>query len=51
METPRPDRLEEEDVMIPARRAQLSFADGLIAEQVHDLGGTLDAACRRGAQR
>lgn len=36
METPGPDR-REEDVMIPARRAQLSFADGLIAEQVHDL--------------
>ncbi len=37
METPGPVRREEEDLMIPARRAQLSFADGLIAEQVHDL--------------
>jgi transposase, IS5 family len=27
----------EEDLMIPARRVQLSFADGFIAEQVDDL--------------
>jgi hypothetical protein len=26
-----------EDLMIPARRVQLSFADGFIAEQVDDL--------------
>jgi transposase, IS5 family len=36
METPGPHR-RGQDVMIPARRAQLSFADGFIAEQVDDL--------------